>query len=198
MKKIKFPLYSIIALCIALLPAIFIFTAHVLLNEGIYLYTGLSDLNTEELIMLAFFLGLTLLVSAIIVFLFKNFKKKWINIIVAVVLVLVSSAFYIKITVPIAVFAPKEYIELVSDDRNHHIVIAEDCYLFSPYGGDIYERTSARTMRKLESYIAETNLLTPFSDGKYTVKWNPENFELFYDSDGDGELDQRILVEYLR
>ena len=35
------------------------------------------------------------------------------------------------------------------------------------------------------------------SDGDYSVAWGEESFELFYDSDGDGELDRKITVEYL-
>lgn len=97
----------------------------------------------------------------------------------------------------IAAFTPRAYVELVSDDGEHHIVIAEDCYFFSPYGGDIFEKTSPYTMKKLTKYVAGMDFYTPFSDGTYSVSWNEDDFELFYDSDGDGEEDERILIEYI-
>ena len=95
------------------------------------------------------------------------------------------------------VWSPRSYVELVSDDGEHRIVIAEDCYPFSIYGGIIYEKTTAHTMKWISRYETDIDFYAPFSDGNYSVIWCEENFELFYDSDGDGEKDEKILVKYL-
>ena len=52
-------------------------------------------------------------------------------------------------------------------------------------------------MKRLEKYVAKKDFYMPFSDGKYSITWNDVNFELFYDSDGDGEKDEKMLIEYL-
>ena len=97
-----------------------------------------------------------------------------------------------------SLFMPYEYVELVSDDGEHCIIIAEDTYLFSIYGGDIYEKNSFCTMKKLEKYEAGVDSYYPFSDEKYTIVWGEENFEITYDFDGEGKTYQTITVEYLK
>lgn len=168
----------------------------IICNET-YLYTDSSTFTIDDLRVLAAFVVTTLLVSAIVVFLFKNLKKNWLKNIITTVIVLISVLILLQVIIGILAFAPRAYVELVSNDGTHHIVIAEDCYPFSIYGGDIFEKTSSHTMKKLAKYETDIDFYTPFSDGNYFVIWYEENFELFYDSDDDGEKDERLLIEYL-
>lgn len=197
MKKIKIPLYSIVSLSVLFALSLLGFFADRYVSQGVYFYTGVPDFTIDEIRLLAVFLGIFLLVSSISVFLFKNLKRKWVSIMITVVLLLISILVFTHVMIAILAFMPRSYVELISDDEEHHIVIAEDCYLFSPYGGEIYEKTSLYTMKKLKKYVSDKDFYTPFADGKYSVTWNENDFELFYDSDGDGELDERLSVEYL-
>jgi amino acid transporter len=198
MKRIHFPKYSIVAFLIVFLLSIFIFIADLLLDEnGIYFYTGISGFTTGDLFVTIFLIGGGLFVSAIAVFLHKNLKLKWLKIIIILLSALISIIFLGRVMIANALVMPHTYVELLSDDSPHNIIIGEDCYFFSPYGGDVFEKTSFCTIKKLGKYVAKKDFYTPFSDGKYSVTWNDENFELFYDSDGDGELDEKILFEYL-
>ncbi len=197
MKKIKFPMYSIVALSLVFLFSIFIIAADFLVNDGIYFYTGLPFFTTGNCFVMIFLVGGTLFVSAIAVFLHKNLKRKWLKIIITLVSGLISATFLGMVVVSTVLFMPQTYVEILSDNEEHCIIIGEDCYFFSPYGGDVFEKTSFCTMKKLKKYVADKDFYTPFSDEKYSVIWNAENFELFYDSDGDGEMDERLLIEYL-
>ena len=127
----------------------------------------------------------------------KNLKLKWLKIIIILLSALISIIFLAMVMISTTLFMPHTYVELLSEDESHNIIIGEDCYFFSPYGGDVFEKTSFCTMKKLEKYVAKKDFYTPFSDGKYSITWNAENFELFYDSDGDGEKDEKMLIEYL-
>ena len=197
MKRIHFPIYSIIAFGMVFLLSIFVFIADLLLDKGIYFYTGMQGFTTGDLFVTIFLIGGGLLVSGVVVFLHKNLKKIWLRIIPTLLSALISTAFLIMVIIYNALFMPHSYVELVSADESHNIIIGEDCYFFSPYGGDVFEKTSFCTMKRLEKYVAKKDFYMPFSDGKYSITWNDGNFELLYDSDGDGEKDEKMLIEYL-
>ena len=197
MKRIHFPIYSIIAFVMVFLLFIFVFIADLLLDKGIYFYTGMPRFTTGDLFVTIFLIGGGLLVSGIADFLHKNLKLKWLKIIIILLSALISIIFLVMVMISTTLFMPHTYVELLSEDESHNIIIGEDCYFFSPYGGDVFEKTSFCTMKKLEKYVAKKEFYTPFSDGKYSITWNAENFELFYDSDADGEKDEKMLIEYL-
>ena len=197
MKKIVFPLYSVISAAAAALLLVLGFLADQVVKGGINLYTGLSFFTIEHIRILFLLLSVTLLPSAILVFMFQNIRNKPLNVLATVFLALIALVVFAYLVLCVSAYSPMGYAELVSEDGAHHIVIAEDNYFFSPYGGEIYEKTSPFTMKKLQRYTAEIDFYTPFSDGKYTVTWHEENFELFYDSNGDGEIDESILIDYL-
>ena len=197
MKKLVFPRYSIISLSIvALLVSAWCVCAHITRGET-ELYTGLPFLTTDDIKFRVAMAILILFLSAVLVFLSKNLKIKWLFRAITLATVTASAFVVLYLVAGILGFAPKSYVELTSDDGQHHIVIAEDCYPFSIYGGDVYEKTSFCTMEYLTKYETQIDDFTPFSDGDYSVTWGEESFELFYDSDGDGELDRKITVEYL-
>lgn len=198
MKKIRFPLYSLIALAIfAILFLLGAVANHFVYHGKIYFYTGLPSFTIHDFKTVILFAELILGISGISVFLFANLKRKWLCVAITVLLALISSITGLVLLALTLAWSPDSYVELLSDDVQHQIVIAEDCYLFSIYGGDVYEKTSPFTMKKLTKYEADIDFYTPFSDGKYSVTWNKENFELFYDSNGDGELDRKMIVAYL-
>lgn len=197
-KRIHFPIYSIIAFVMVFLFSAFVFIADRLLDKGIYFYTGQSGFTTGVLFVTMFVIGSVLFVSAIAVFLHKNVEIKWIKITVTILSALISVIFVVMVVISAVLFMPQTYVELSSYDEAHNIIIGEDCYLFSPYGGDIFEKTSFCTMKKLGKYVAEKDFYMPFSDGNYSVIWNNDSFELFYDSDGDGELDKNMLIDFAR
>ena len=198
MKRIHFPIYSIIAFLIVFLFSVFVYIADRLLDKGIYFYTVPSGFTTGVLFVSIFMIGSVLFVSAIAVFLHKNVEIKWIKIIVTILSALISVVFLVMVMISAVLFMPQTYVELSSDDEAHNIIIGEDCYFFSPYGGDVFEKTSFCTMKKLGKYVAEKDFYTPFSDGNYSVIWNNDSFELFYDSDGDGQMDKNMLIDFAR
>ena len=92
---------------------------------------------------------------------------------------------------------PRQYVELISPDGEHCIIIAEDVYPFSVYGGNIYEKNSFCTMKKLTKYEAEIDFYKPFSDGRYEIVWGENGFEISYDFDGKGTY-KTVTVEYVK
>ena len=162
MKRIHFPIYSIIAFFIVLLLSVFVFIADELLDKGIYFYTGLSGFTTGDLFVTIFLIGGGLFVSAVAVFLHKNLKLKWLKVIIILLSAFISIFFLARVMVANALLMPHTQVELVSDDGSHNIIIGEDCYFFSPYGGDVFEKTSFCTMKNLGKYVAKEDFCTPF------------------------------------
>ena len=197
MKRLILPIYSVVATAIIAVFLVLGSIADRIIDSGTYLYTGLSYFTIDDLRLLILWIVVILVVSAILAILLKNIKKKWRRIWAIFVTTIPAVLILFQFSIGIGAFAPRAYVELISDDGQHHIVIAEDCYLFSPYGGDIFEMTSPHTMKKLAKYPAAIDYYSPFSNNNYSVTWNDKNFELFYDSDGDWELDKNILVKYL-
>ena len=196
MKKRTFPLYSMIALVVSLVPASFLWVADIMSDKNTYFYFG-ESFFTGGLFFLCVALVAILWVSALAVFLHRNMAIWWLRILIVLPITGITVWFVVMVLLVTAGFMPHHYVEIQSEDGEHTIVIGEDCYFFSPYGGDVFEKTSLCTMKKLEKYVAKEDFHTPFSDGNYSVIWNDENFELFYDSDGDGENDEKLLIEYL-
>lgn len=197
MNKRFIPLYSIIAGAIGLLLLAFLLVIQGLSEKGIALYFGNSGFTANY-----FILGLTLvsdslIVSAALLFLYQNVKKRKLKVFLALIVIL-AAGWFMFMGIATAAFMPVDYVELVSNDGEHCIIIAEDTYLFSVYGGDIYEKNSFCTMKKLTKYEAGIDYYTPFSDGKYEIVWNEENFEITYDFDGKGDTYKTITVEYLK
>lgn len=195
-KKIVFPSYSIIAFAFSLILFIFLIVAHVLENNNIFFYTGSPTYTTSDLFDLVLVVSSILFVSAVIVFLRKNIQKKFPKILIGTIIVIINCVclFY---DFALSLLQPQSYTEIVSDNGEHSIVIGEDCYIFSPYGGDVFEKTSFCTMKKIGRYDAGIDYYKPFSDGKYYVVWNEKDFELHYDFDGTGNKYKSITVKYL-
>ena len=197
MKKRFIPLYTIIAGAIGLLLLAFLLVLRGVSERGIVLYFGNIGFTANYLILSVALLSGILIASALLLLLYKNVKKRNIKIFLSIIVIL-AAGWLMFMGMLTAAFIPVHYFELISDDGEHCIIIAEDTYLFSVYGGDIYEKNSFCTMKKLTKYEAGIDYYTPFSDGKYEIVWNEESFEIIYDFDGKGETYKIITVEYLK
>ena len=197
MKKLIFPRYSIISLSIVALLVLLGCICDRIVEGDTQLYTGLRFFSIDFIRLRVGVAVVILFISALLVFLFKNLKIKWLFRSITAIALTASVFILFYLFTAILAFSPQSYVELTSDDGQHQIVIAEDCYPFSIYGGNVYEKTSFCTMEYLTKYETQIDDFTPFSDGDYSVTWGEESFELFYDSDGDGELDETITVKYL-
>ena len=197
MKKRFIPLYTIIAGAIGLVLLALLLVIQGLSGRGIALYFGNSGFTANYFILSVALVSGSLIVSAALLFLYQNVQKRKLKVFLALIVIL-AAGWLMFMGMLTAAFMPVDYVELVSDDGEHCIIIAEDTYLFSVYGGDIYEKNSFCTMKNLAKYEAGIDYYTPFSDGKYEIVWNEESVEITYDFDGKGETYKTITVEYLK
>ena len=197
MKKRFIPLYTIIAGAIGLVLLALLLVIQELSEKGIALYFGNTGLTASHFILCVALVSGVLIASAALLFLYQNVKKRKLKVFLALIVIL-AAGWFMFMGIATAAFMPVDYVELVSNDGEHCIIIAEDTYLFSVYGGDIYEKNSFCTMKNLAKYEAGIDYYTPFSDGKYEIVWNEESFEIIYDFDGKGETYKIITVEYLK
>ena len=197
MKKRFLPLYSIITGTIGVLQLAFLLVIQSLPTRGIELYFTPKSFTAADFLWNSVLWISFLLVSAVTVFVCRGgVKKKWIKVVIVIILVIGMLGFLLWGFVK-SMFMPREYVELVSPDGKHCIIIAEDTYLFSVYGGDIYEKNSFCTMKNLAKYEADIDFYKPFSNGKYEIVWGEESCEISYDFDGKGTY-KTITVEYLK
>ena len=197
MNKRFIPLYSIIAGAIGLVLLALLLVIQGLSEKGIALYFGNTGLTASHFILCVALVSGVLIASAALLFLYQNVKKRKFKVFLALIVIL-AAGWFMFMGIATAAFMPVDYVELVSNDGEHCIIIAEDTYLFSVYGGEIYEKNSFCTMKKLTKYEAGIDYYTPFSDGKYEIVWGEESVEITYDFDGKGDTYKTITVEYLK
>ena len=197
MKKRTLSIYSIIAGAISFLLLAFLFFQYHLRQKKIEFYFSPNGFVAADMVFIAVLLFCFLFVSAILLAVYRSNQKKCLKVLTTFVVV-VSAGWFLFVGSMSALFMPCEYVELVSDDGEHCIIIAEDTYLFSIYGGDIYEKTSSCTIKKLTKYEAGIEAYYPFSNEKYTIVWGEDSVEITYDFDGKGETYKTITIEYLK
>lgn len=197
MKKRILPIYSIVAGVISLLLLAFLSFQYYLRKKEIEFYFSADGFVAADMVFILVLIFCFLFVSAVLLIVYRSNHKKWLKILTTVVVV-VSIGCFLFVGSASALFMPYEYVELMSDDGEHCIIIAEDTYLFSIYGGDIYEKNSFCTMKKLTKYEAGVDAYYPFSNEKYTIVWGEDSVEITYDFDGKGEIYKTITVEYLK
>jgi hypothetical protein len=197
MKKRILPIYAIVAGVISLLLLVFLFFQYYLRKKEIEFYFSADGFVAADMVFILVLIFCFLFVSAVLLIVYRSNHKKWLKILTTVVVV-VSIGCFLFVGSASALFMPYEYVELMSDDGEHCIIIAEDTYLFSIYGGDIYEKNSFCTMKKLTKYEAGVDAYYPFSNEKYTIVWSEDSVEITYDFDGKGEIYKTITVEYLK
>ena len=168
---------------------------HSLAAQGIYLYLGLARVGVTDLLLDgAIVLGVLAIVAVTLLLRASCVRRLWralaVCATVCAVLLLVGTMLIA------AAFSPRAYVALTSDDGAHRVVVAEDAYVFSPYGGDVYELTSDVTMRRIGRYETAAESDRPFSDGRFEAVWQEGALALHYD-DGYGGDYATLTVKLL-
>ena len=192
MKKIIFPKFSKIALIISTILIAIYSLLTILKKFNIYIY--FLGIGTHEFIPFITIPCAILLISAITVLLYKNFRHK----ILAVLLAVIISFFTFSYMLVDAAFSPSsKYFEYTSDDKKHSIVVNEQSFLLSG-GGAIYEKTSFCTMKWVGGYSTDDGFC-PFSNDAFFFVWNENDFELHYDFFADPDAEYKVVkMEYVK
>ena len=186
------PLFSLIALAFSLLFGGIFFW----LGQNDEFYPGNPRVNMRELLVFIAFLSIALLFSAAVVLFCRVFKRTGIKLTLS--LLLLPLLFCLLLfAMMLALFQPDSYVELTSPDGAHTLIIVEDAYLFSNYGGDIYERTGTFSMKFRDKYLADIDSYRPFSQAEYEIEWQENGALLRYDANGEGNY-CTIFVRYAK
>lgn len=196
-KKSFFSFYSCFAILSGLLLTAFVLLADKLVEYNVYFYINYRGITTGKMFVVIVFAACFLLVSGIAVFLHRHFKHAFIRGII--ILFIMAVACYVAFSTLFAAlfFMPRSYVGVVSNDGEHRIILGEDNRINAPYGGDVYERTSLFTMRKVGEYSTTHEFYKPFSSGKFYIDWNEADFDIHYDHNGNGEY-KTITFKYLK
>ncbi len=192
MKKISFPKYSKIALSMSVVFLGMWLLIKVLEKFNIYLY--LFGVGSEEIIPIITLLGVALLISAIAVLFYKNTRHKAIVVIATTIL----SFFLLPYLLLFSLFSMNgTYFEYTSDDEKHDIVVNECAFLLAGYG-DVYEKTSIFTMKRVGGYTTDDGFC-PFSNDAFYFIWNEKDFELHHAYFGKSDKEYKIVkMEYAK
>ena len=185
MRKIILPKFSKITFIISGILFCAYLLIRILVAFNIYIY--LFKVGVEVIIPIIIVLGVVLLISAMAVLFYKNTKHK-------TLVVLATTIFSFFTLIYLSLFflftMDATYFEYTSDDKRHNIVVNEGSFLLSGYG-DIYEKTSFCTMKKVGDYTTDDGF-RPFTNDAFYFIWNGNDFELhhsFY-----GSLDEEYSV----
>ncbi len=173
MKKIIFPKYSKIALIMSGTFLGIWILIKVFENFNIHLY--LFGVGAEEINPIITVLSVVLFISAIGLLLYKNTKHKDFVVLATAIpsfLILSYLIFFSLLSMN------GTYFEYTSDDAKHDIVVNERDFLLAGYG-DIYEKTSFFTMKRVGGYTTDDGF-RPFSNNAFYFVWNEKDFELHY------------------
>lgn len=176
MKRMVFPILSKIILVLSGV----LFGIYLLIKFGeiLNIYIFFSGVGAKEIMPFITIPCVALLISAIVVFLYQNCKHKTLKITV-VALSVVFSICLIYFMIFAYAFSPvNTYFEYTSDDQHHTIVVNEMSFLLGGWG-DIYEKTSFCTMKKVGQYSTDDGYC-PFTNDAFFFVWNEEDFELHY------------------
>ncbi|MBO5050931.1 MAG: hypothetical protein J6D31_01930 [Clostridia bacterium] len=195
-KKLVFPTYSAVALAVVALISFSVWGIDRYCERGNTIYISLLHLGLSDILMSMFFIGGGMLISAVALLVCKNFRFTLVRVVVIAAVCLWVGYCLLGVFIN-AAFSPSAYVEVSSPDGQHRIVIGEDAYVFSPYGGDVYEITSPFTMHCIGRYEAEKDFFRPFSDGDYEIKWYDTYFELYYDYDGEPGEYEVLRMDYV-
>ncbi len=176
MKRMTFPIFSKIALVLSAV----LFGGYLLIKflelQNIYIY--FSGAGAKEIIPFLTIPCAALLISAIAVFLYQNCKHKNLKITVVALSVVLSVGVVYFMILAYAFSPVNTYYEYTSDDRQHTIVVNEMSFLLGGWG-DIYEKTSFCTMKKVGKYNTDDGFC-PFTNDAFYFVWNDNDFELHY------------------
>lgn len=191
-RKTVFPKYSIAALIASGVFVVFRLIILILAKFNVYLY--LFGWGSEDMFPIITMLCIASLVSAVTVFIYKNSKHK----VLAGLLLTVFSLWFYYLLIMFTLFCINgTYFEYSSDDRKHQIV-ARECAFLQVGWGDIYEKTSFCTMRRVGGYSTDDGF-GPFSSDAFYFVWNEDNFELHHSFFGSLDEEYRVVkMEYIK
>ncbi len=192
------PIYSVLATLGGLMLAAFVFVVDKLADRNIHFYINIRGITIGKLLVVAVFGACFLFVTGFIVFLHRNLHFGLIRGLLSLGAMAIACYFAFSMLFAALFFMPRSYVCINSNDGQHSLVVGEDSRLLSPYGGDVYERTTRITMRKLGEYEAGVDLYKPFSARKYQVEWGKESVTIQYDYDGTGNDYRTITFEYIK
>lgn len=192
MKKISFPKYSKVAL---IMSGVFLgvyFLIKILEKFNVYIY--LFRLGAEEIIPIIITLCVALLISAVAVLFYKNTKRKTLVVLLTTILCFLIFS-YLLIVFLFSINGT--YFEYTSDNKKHDIVVNERSFLLAGWG-DIYEKTSFCTMKRVGGYTADDGF-RPFTNDAFFFVWNENDFELHHSFFGSLNEDYRVVkMEYAK
>ena len=192
MEKIILPKFSKITFIIsAVLLGVYLLI-RIFVKFNIYIY--LFKVGVEVIIPIIIMLGVTLLISAIAVLFYKNTKHKDLTVLTTTILsflILSCLSMFFLFTMDAT------YFEYTSDDKKHNIVVNEGSFLLSGYG-DIYEKTSFCTMKKVGDYTTDDGF-RPFTEDAFYFVWNENDFELHHSFFGSKSEEYRVVkMKYVK
>lgn len=170
-KTFIFPIYSVVMFVVGIVSLTLLAVIKVLEIMNFHLYFGI--INRDILYYSILCASCTLVLISIAVFLFKNFKHKWISVIISVILSIIVVFFLLLVRFFIS---DPIYFEFTSDDGKHSIVVEEQSWFING-DGHIYEKTSFFTMKEVGQYSTD-DTYRPFSNNNYYFVWNENDFEL--------------------
>ncbi|MBR4858959.1 MAG: hypothetical protein IKU08_07220 [Clostridia bacterium] len=171
----------VVFVCIAFVTCLLRLVIGIMDKNDISLW--LFGISSEE-IMLA--LGAVSGYSTLFFFSFYlSSKKSKHKAVIAVVSFAVSVLLMIEVVFIYSRQPEYEYFKIVSDDKQHEIIIKEGSYLLSGAGA-FYEKTSPITMVKIGEYSTDDGY-RPFSDNRYEIDWNENGFEVTYSFDSSAK-----------
>lgn len=192
MEKIILPKFSKITFIIsAILLGVYLLI-RIFVKFNIYIY--FFKVGVEVIIPIIIMLDVTLLISAIAVLFYKNTKHKDLTVLTTTILsflILSCLSMFFLFTMDAT------YFEYTSDDKKHNIVVNEGSFLLSGYG-DIYEKTSFCTMKKVGDYTTDDGF-RPFTEDAFYFVWNENDFELHHSFFGSKSEEYRVVkMKYVK
>ena len=192
MEKIIIPKFSKITLIVSGVLFCLYLLIRILVKFNVYIY--LFKVGVEVIIPIIIMLSVTLLISTIAVLFYKNTKHKTLAVLTTTILsflILSCLSMFFLFTMDAT------YFEYTSDDKKHSIVVNEGSFLLSGYG-DLYEKTSFCTMKKVGDYTTDDGF-RPFTEDAFYFVWNEIDFELHYSFFGSKSEEYRVVkMEYVK
>ena len=192
MKKIILPKFSKIAFIISgVLLCIYILIRSLAKFDICIYFLGVGTQESMPFITMP---CVAFTISAVAVLLYKNIGHKTL----VTSLTIVISFLILSYMLIDYAFAPSsKYFEYTSDDKNHQIVVNECSFLLGGWG-DIYEKTSFCTMKKVGDYTTDDGFC-PFTNSAFFFVWNENDFELHYDDLSTSSEKYRVVkMEYAK
>jgi len=187
-REVVIPKYTKKSLIISAVFFLLYVFVKILKECGYCLY--LFRVGSDEINYILIFVCSTSFLYALSVFFYKNSDHKIIVVIIMVVVFIVHLWFW-----SISLFLMcSSYHQFVSPDKENTIVVQNDgsVSLFPiSCSGDIYEKTSFCTMKKVGHFYIPSNC------GSYYFVWNDEDFEMHFSCETEHEHEP-ITIAYVK